>query len=94
MSRVSLSPLSEFAKQLNVLQLPYLYRDGAHMWKVLDGKIGQDLLATLDKSGIVGLTWFDAGARNFYTKKAVKTMADLKRPQDPCTGILHDDGYG
>ena len=78
MSRVSLSPLSEFAKQLNVLQLPYLYRDGAHMWKVLDGKIGQELLATLDKSGIVGLTWFDAGARNFYTKNPVKTMADLK----------------
>jgi tripartite ATP-independent transporter DctP family solute receptor len=78
MARVSLSPLSEFAKQLNVLQLPYLYRDGAHMWKVLDGKIGQDLLATLDKSGIVGLTWFDAGARNFYTKNPAKTIADLK----------------
>ena len=78
MARVSLSPLSEFAKQLNVLQLPYLYRDGAHMWKVLDGKIGQDLLATLDKSGIVGLTWFDAGARNFYTKTPAKTIADLK----------------
>ena len=77
MSRVSLSPLSEFAKQLNVLQLPYLYRDGANMWKVLDGKIGQDLLATLDKSGIVGLTWFDAGARNFYTKNPAKSMKDL-----------------
>ncbi len=77
MSRVSLSPLSEFAKQLNVLQLPYLDRDGAHMWKVLDGKIGQDLLATLDKSGIVGLTWFDAGARNFYTKAPAKSMKDL-----------------
>ena len=78
MSRVSWSPLSEFAKQLNVLQLPYLYRDGAHMWKVLDGQIGQDLLKTLDKSGIIGLTWFDAGARNFYTIAPAKTMADLK----------------
>jgi len=78
MARVSLSPLSEFAKQLNVLQLPYLYRDGAHMWKVLDGQIGQDLLKTLDKSGIIGLTWFDAGARNFYTKAPAKSMADLK----------------
>lgn len=78
-ARVSLSPLAEFAPQLNVLQLPYLYRDGEHMWKVLDGKIGEDFLASVESSGLVGLSWYDAGARSFYnSKREVKTLEDLK----------------
>ena len=78
MARVSLSPLSEFDKSLNVLQLPYLYRDSAHMWKVLEGPIGQKLLKGIESKGIVGLSWFDAGARNFYnSKKAVNKIEDL-----------------
>ena len=58
------------------------------MWAVLDGKIGQDLLSKIQssKSGLVGLSWYDAGSRNFYlTKKATtpKEMAGLKiRMQD------------
>jgi TRAP-type C4-dicarboxylate transport system substrate-binding protein len=39
-ARGSLSPLSELAPSLNILQLPYLYRDAQHMWNVLDGAIG------------------------------------------------------
>lgn len=78
MARVSLSPLSEFDKSLNVLQLPYLYRDSTHMWKVLEGPIGQKLLKGIESKGIVGLSWFDAGARNFYnSKKAVNKIEDL-----------------
>lgn len=79
MARVSLSPLSEFAKQLNVLQLPYLYRDGDHMWKVLEGPIGTKLLGSLDSSGVVGLSWYDAGARNFYNSvREIKSLEDMK----------------
>ncbi len=78
-TRVSISPLAEFSKSLNVLQLPYLYRNPDHMWKVLDGKIGADFLKSVDSAGLIGLSWFDAGARNFYnSKKEVKTLADLK----------------
>ncbi|MFA6849683.1 MAG: TRAP transporter substrate-binding protein [Selenomonadaceae bacterium] len=78
-ARVSLSPLSEFSKNLNALQLPYLYKDGPHMWKVLESKIGDDLLASVQEKGIIGLAWVDAGARNFYTTKApIKTLEDLK----------------
>lgn len=79
MSRVSLTPLSEFSRNLMALQLPYLYRDADHMWKVLDGDIGKDLLNSTEASGIVGLSWYDAGARNFYnSKKEVKSLADMK----------------
>ena len=79
MSRVSLTPLSEFSRNLMALQLPYLYRDADHMWKVLDGDIGKDLLKSTEDSGIVGLSWYDAGARNFYdTQHEIKSLADMK----------------
>ena len=79
MSRVSLTPLSEFSRNLMALQLPYLYRDADHMWKVLDGDIGKDLLKSTEDSGIVGLSWYDAGARNFYdTQHEIKGLADMK----------------
>ncbi|WP_242968889.1 TRAP transporter substrate-binding protein [Marasmitruncus massiliensis] len=78
-ARVSLSPLAEFAPQLNVLQLPFLYRDGAHMWKVLEGPIGDEFKDGLGESGLIGLSWYDAGARNFYnSKREVKTFEDMK----------------
>lgn len=78
-ARVSLSPLSEFAKTLNILQLPYLYRDADHMWSVLDSEIGDQFLADVSSSGMTGLSWYDAGARNFYTtKKQITKLEDLK----------------
>lgn len=79
MSRVSLTPLSEFSRNLMALQLPYLYRDADHMWKVLDGDIGKELLKSTEDSGIVGLSWYDAGARNFYnSQKEIKGLADMQ----------------
>ncbi|QAT51203.1 TRAP transporter substrate-binding protein [Caproiciproducens sp. NJN-50] len=77
-TRASLSVLSEFDKELNILSLPYLFSSSDQMWKVLDGDIGKKFLNGISGSKMVGLSWFDAGARNFYTVKPVKTMADLK----------------
>jgi tripartite ATP-independent transporter DctP family solute receptor len=87
-ARVSTSPVSEFVPEMNAIQLPYLYKSADHMWAVLNGKIGQDLLDKVQssKSGLIGLCWYDAGSRCFYlTKKATtpKEMAGLKiRMQD------------
>ncbi len=79
MSRVSISVLSDITHDLEVLELPYLYRDSAHMWKVLDGAIGEEFLNKMETQGIVGLSWYDAGERNFYTSgKEIKSLADLK----------------
>lgn len=78
-SRVSLSPLAEFVPRLNVLQLPYLYSGHDHMWRVLDGPIGDEFMNCFGGSGLVALSWYDAGARSFYnTKKPVEHMEDLK----------------
>ena len=78
-TRVSISPLSEFDKSLNILQLPYLYKDAAQMWRVLDGELGEKFLSNVSSSNLIGLSWFDAGARNFYnSKRPVTKLADLK----------------
>ncbi len=78
-TRVSISPVSAFVPKLDAFQMPYLYRDSDHMWKVLKGDIGMELLASLEPFGFIGLGWFEAGARSFYnSKKPVYTPADLK----------------
>ena len=80
-ARVSVGALGPVVDDLNVFNLPYVFRNTAHMEKVIDGPIGQELLDKVTNSGkgLVGLCWMDAGARNFYdTKKPIKTIADLK----------------
>ena len=78
-ARVSLSPLSEFVPELNVLQLPYLYTGADHMWKVLEGEIGDRFLNSFDYSGLVALSWYDAGARNFYNSShSIERLEDMK----------------
>jgi len=78
MTRVSISAVSAFVRELDAFQLPYLYRDAAHMWKVLNGKIGEEILKKHEAFNFVGVGWFEGGSRNFYTKKQVKTVSDLK----------------
>ena len=82
LARVSVGALGPVVDDLNVFNLPYLFRDTAHMQKVIDGPIGQELLDKVSnnpKAGLIGLCWMDAGARSLYdTKKPIRTIADLK----------------
>ena len=80
-ARVSVGALGPVVDDLNVFNLPYVFRNTAHMQKVIDGEIGKELLDKVTNSGkgLIGLCWMDAGARSFYnTKHPIKTMADLK----------------
>lgn len=78
-SRISVMSLGEFMPELYVLQLPFLYKDSDHMWRVLDGPIGETFLASIqDSIGLTALTWFDAGVRHFYTNEPVTSLDDLK----------------
>lgn len=78
-ARVSLSSLSDFVPGMNVLQMPYLYTDTEHMWQVLEGEIGDRFLDSLDGFGLVALSWYDAGARNFYSAaKPIERLEDMK----------------
>ena len=77
-ARVSLSQLAGLQPSLNVLQLPYLYTDAAQMWRVLDGAIGDEFLLPLEDIDLVGLSWFDAGVRSFYTREKVVCLEELQ----------------
>lgn len=78
-ARVSASQLVEYIDELNVIMMPYLFRDSDHMWKVLDGKIGDELMTTVNNYDVEALSWYDAGARSFYTvDKPIKSIDDMK----------------
>jgi tripartite ATP-independent transporter DctP family solute receptor len=82
LARVSVGALGPVIDELNVFNLPFLFRNTAHMQQVVDGPIGQELLDKITnnpKAGIVGLCWMDAGARSMYdTKKPIAGIDDLK----------------
>lgn len=79
-SRVSASPVSSYVPAMNAIQMPYLYKNADHMWAVLNGEIGQKMLSEVQASGsgLVGLCWYDAGARSYYTNKPVTCVEDMK----------------
>jgi tripartite ATP-independent transporter DctP family solute receptor len=79
--RVSVGPVGTIVDELNVFNLPFVFRDEAHMRKVIDGPIGAELLEKITAaptSRLIGLGWMDAGTRNVYAKKAFRKPADLK----------------
>src|ERR1700751_2571507 len=81
-ARISVGPMGPIVDELNVFNLPFMFRDNAHMEKVIDGSIGDELLKKLSEhppAGLIGLCWMNAGTRNVYNaKKPVKSIDDLK----------------
>ena len=79
-ARVSVGALGPVVDELNVFNLPFIFRDEAHMRKVIDGPIGNQLLQKVTDSParLVALGWMDAGTRNVYSNKPVTKPADLK----------------
>jgi tripartite ATP-independent transporter DctP family solute receptor len=81
-ARISTGPVGTIVDDLNVFNLPFVFRDIAHMRAVVDGPIGDELLKAITdnpKTQLIGLAWMDSGARNFYNKvRDIKTVEDLK----------------
>lgn len=79
MTKVSAAVLENFAPNMEVLSLPYIFRDKEHMYRVQDGEIGREMLLQGQDYWLRGLTFFDAGSRSFYTKeRPVHAPEDLK----------------
>jgi len=82
MLRVSAGALGPIVDEINVVNMPFLFKNTAHARKMMDGPIGQDLLDKITanaNANLVALCWMDAGARNIYNaKKPVKSTDDLK----------------
>ena len=79
MNRINVGAIGNFAPLVNVLALPFLFRSIDHLYKVIDGPLGEEILAGLESYGFIGLTFYDSGARSIYTAtRPVQSMADLK----------------
>ncbi|HSU64848.1 MAG TPA: TRAP transporter substrate-binding protein [Burkholderiales bacterium] len=80
-ARISVGALGPVIDELNVFNMPFIFRDEAHMRKVIDGPIGSDLLEKISanpNTRLIALGWMDAGTRNVYANKPVTKPADLK----------------
>ena len=79
MTRVSVGVVGPIVDEFNAFNLPYVFRSAQHMYDVTDGEIGTELLQKLEKGGLIGLGYMDAGSRSFYNKeRAIKSIDDLK----------------
>ncbi|TFY97706.1 TRAP transporter substrate-binding protein [Ramlibacter humi] len=79
MTRVNIAPMNNICPETQVPTMPFLFHSKEHMRKVLDGAIGEQILASCAPQGFIGLAYYDSGARSLYTaKKPVRTLADAK----------------
>jgi tripartite ATP-independent transporter DctP family solute receptor len=79
LNRINVAAIGDVAPPVSVLALPFLFRSIDHLYKVIDGPIGDDILAAIEPNGFIGLTYYDSGARSIYTRApAVHGLADLR----------------
>lgn len=77
--KTSAAAMEGFVPDMAVFGLPYLFRDDAHYWRVLNGPIGRELLAAGAAAGMHGLCYYDSGSRSFYTVRSpILTPADVR----------------
>jgi tripartite ATP-independent transporter DctP family solute receptor len=77
-TRVSTGALGGFNKQYEVFSLPYIFDNDEHVWRFLESDSGNKLLDSLETSRMKGLAYYSSGARSFYSRKPLTSIADLK----------------
>ncbi len=78
MTKVSTGTLENFAPELKVFGLPFLFKDRQHRFDVLESEIGEKLLEASVRNRLKGLTFYDAGSRSFYSTQPLNSPSDLK----------------
>jgi tripartite ATP-independent transporter DctP family solute receptor len=78
MMRINVAPLNNIVPETIVPALPFIFRSEEHMHTVLDGPIGDEILAAMESQGMIGLAFYDSGARSMYATKPIKTLADIQ----------------
>lgn len=77
-NRVNLAPLNSIEPLTRVAALPFLFESTEHMRATVDGEIGEEILASLEPHGLIGLCFYDSGARSFYnTRGPIRTPEDM-----------------
>ncbi len=79
LNRVNLAPLNSIEPLTTIPSLPFLFRSTEHMRRSLDGPAGEEILASLEPHGLIGLCFYDSGERSFYnTKRPINTPDDMR----------------
>lgn len=79
LNRISMASLVAIAPETRVPGLPFLFRSTAHMRAAMDGAPGREILDALRPHGLIGLCFYDAGERSFYTKaREIRTPDDMR----------------
>jgi len=95
LTNTSTGPVGNFVPEVKIVDIPFLFRDYDHARKVMDGPIGQDILAKFPSKGIIALAWTENGFRHMTNSKR-----DIVKPSD-AAGLkmrtmenkVHMDGY-
>ncbi len=74
----NLGPIGPMVKEANLVSLPFIFKSGPHMFRVLEGEAGGIIADAMGEAGVLPLAWVDAGARSFYAQKAINTPADVE----------------
>jgi tripartite ATP-independent transporter DctP family solute receptor len=78
-ARVYLGAVNNMFPATQPLALPYVFRDEAHMRRICDGAVGQDILHTFERRGLIGLAFYDSGFRSIYNARhPIHTPADMR----------------
>jgi TRAP-type C4-dicarboxylate transport system substrate-binding protein len=79
LNRINVAAIGDIAPALSILAQPFLFRSIDHLYKVIDGPIGDDILAAIEPDGFIGLAFYDSGARSIHTRSSpVRGLPDLK----------------
>ncbi|TVQ04503.1 MAG: TRAP transporter substrate-binding protein [Roseinatronobacter sp.] len=79
LNRISMGPFNNLIEATKAPSMPFIFRDVAHMRAVMDGEIGQEILAEFDDHNLVGLAFYDAGARSMYNRqRPIESLEDME----------------
>lgn len=76
---VASGAVASFTPKVDVFNLPFLFRDLQHLYKVSDGEPGQIVAKDLETKGLKVLAYFNGLPRSvFNNKKPINKVEDLK----------------
>lgn len=78
MGSITTAVTSRFVKELDIFNLPFLFKDFQHLYKVLDGPLGEELNGAAQKKGLRILGWWAGGSRSIYAGKPISDLASMK----------------
>jgi tripartite ATP-independent transporter DctP family solute receptor len=79
LNRVSMGPFNNLIEATKAPSMPFIFRDVDHMRAVMDGEIGQEILAAFEEHNLIGLAFYDSGARNMYNRvRPIESLEDME----------------